>query len=63
MTQRETLIRRLKDRAGLTDEQARRAAEVFEDFLAEQSARQEKPEGPEAGLFSGSYRLFERHDR
>lgn len=60
MTQRETLIRRLKDRAGLTDEQARRAAEVFEDFLAEQTARQEKPE---AGLFSGSYRLFERHDR
>lgn len=52
---RENLVEALKREAGLTDEQARRAVEVFEGFV---ESRDEGSE-PSGGLFSGAKGLFE----
>lgn len=52
---REDLVEALKQEAGLTDEQARRSVEVFEDFI-KKSGEQREPSG---GLFSGAKSLFE----
>jgi nucleoid DNA-binding protein len=52
---REDLAEALKKEAGLTDEQARRAVEVFEDFMKERSGERE----PSGGLFAGAASLFE----
>jgi len=57
---RQALLEELKRRAGLTDEQARRASEVFEEMLRERgagSAGSRSEEHP--GLFAGSVPLFE----
>ncbi len=54
---RRDLERELRERARLDEEQARRAVEVFEEFLRR---RAEEPGGEEfRGLFTGSLRLFE----
>ncbi|MDQ4105996.1 MAG: hypothetical protein M3157_02325 [Actinomycetota bacterium] len=62
---RQSLIQDLKTRAGLTEEQAQRAVEVFEGFLRDRAAAQElDPADREdfQSLFSGSLRFFEdRH--
>ncbi|MEW6637638.1 MAG: hypothetical protein AB1425_12600 [Actinomycetota bacterium] len=54
---REELVEALKRRAGLTEEQARRAVEVFEEFLR----RRREERGGEGfhGLFGGSEDFFE----
>lgn len=54
---RQALLEELKRRAGLTDEQARRASEVFEEMLREGGAGPGSEEHP--GLFAGSVPLFE----
>lgn len=48
--------RLLKLEAGLTEEQARRAFEVFEDFMKRSDDEEGEPGG---GLFSGATSLFE----
>lgn len=59
---REVLLQELKTRAGLSEEQARRAVEVFEEFLRDRAAA-EWPESADKrdfqSLFSGSLKFFE----
>ncbi|CAN5549357.1 MAG: hypothetical protein M3494_14480 [Actinomycetota bacterium] len=50
---REDLAEALKREAGLTDEEARRAVEVFEDFM------KGRGEGTGGDIFSGEPSLFE----
>ncbi len=59
---RQALMQELKVRAGLTDEQARRAVEVFEAFLRDRAAAEWLDSADRddlQSLFSGSLRFFE----
>ena len=59
---RQALIQELKVRAGLTDEQARRAVEVFEAFLRDRAAAERLDPADRDDLqsfFSGSLGFFE----
>ncbi|BBL78679.1 hypothetical protein RxyAA322_05330 [Rubrobacter xylanophilus] len=54
---RRDLEKELRERAGLDEEQARHAVQIFEEFLRR---RAEESGGEEfRGLFTGSLRLFE----
>ncbi|MGB3682036.1 MAG: hypothetical protein WA990_06065 [Rubrobacteraceae bacterium] len=58
----QALIQDLKTKAGLTDEQARRAVEVFEVFLRDRAADEwleSADRNDFQSLFSGSLRFFE----
>lgn len=55
---RQELINELKERADLTEEQARRAVEVFEDFLKQKAEDQ----GGFRGLFTGATGFFRDRD-
>jgi hypothetical protein len=57
---REELVRELISDAGLTEEQARRAIEVFEAFLKERDLIEGKEEF--RGLFASSVEFFEDRD-
>ncbi len=59
---RQALVQELKLRAGLTEEQAQRAVEVFEAFLRDRAAEEwlnSADRNDFQSLFSGSLRFFE----
>jgi hypothetical protein len=61
----QALVQELKLRAGLTEEQARRAVEVFEAFLRDRAAEERLNSADRndfRSLFSGSLRFFEDRD-
>lgn len=62
---RQTLVQELKLHASLTEEQARRAVEVFEAFLRDRAAEEwlnSADRNDFQSLFSGSLRFFEDRD-
>ena len=59
------LVKALEEEAGLTREQAARAARVVKDFLERRAAERESGPDPEEfrGLFTGSTDIFEGKER